>query len=149
MARTPNARARVSLEDRRAHKRFESPKNYRARRNIPRTNPGTRQCLASLSDRAVRYYETSRLSYASTRQAFRANRIQQTDNELRLPENGHASCRRHATREVAPALWPRGRCPPLRSHNLLRGAGQPATNQCDVYLNICLSNTEKFGHFLL
>src|SRR5439155_25702626 len=109
MARTPNARARVSLEDRRAHKRFESPKNYTARRNIPRTNPGTKQCLASLSGRAARYYETSRLSYASTRQAFRAHRIQLIVNGLMLPEIGHASCRRHATRVVAPALGPRGR----------------------------------------
>src|SRR5207237_10739793 len=97
MARTLNARARVSLEDRRAHKRFESPENYTARRNIPRTNPGTRQCLASLSGRAVRYYETSRLSYASTRQAFRAHQIQQTDNGLRLPENGPVSCRLNGT----------------------------------------------------
>src|SRR5438552_19215286 len=108
MARTPNARARVSLEDRRAHKRFESPENYTARRNIPRTNPGTRQCLASLSGRAVRNYETSRLSYASTRRGFRGHRIQRTVNELRLPENGHVSCRRHATRVVVPALWPFG-----------------------------------------
>ena len=26
---------------------------------------------------------------------------------------------------------------------------KPTTNQCDVYLNICRSNTEKFGHFVL